>query len=363
VPHPNDTHHMQVALRLAARHVGITSQAPSVGCVIVKDHRIVGMGVTSSGGQPHAEIAALAQAGNHAKHATAYVTLEPCCHQGTRQHCTDALIEAGIANVVIAVLDPHPDVNGQGRNLLHAQGITVEVGLLAQQAQTQMQGYFSRQTKHRPFVTAKIATSWDGAIAMHTGESQWISGPEERDYSHYLRFRHNAIMVGSGTVIHDNPSLTCRLKGLEAHSPQRIIIDKHLETPLSSILVQSAHTTATTIITAQPSHHAPYVKQGVHIHVMGLDSTGHFSLPQLLTYLASQGINTLLIEGGASLLTSFIKAKLVDELIWSKHHSALGAGQKQALESLDLSALKDRLLLNKKEQFQAGDDLVTRFTL
>ena len=203
-----DLTHMRAALALARRGLGATWPNPSVGCVIVNHGRVVGRGFTSPGGRPHAEPNALAMAGLQARGATVYVTLEPCCHWGQTPPCTDALIHAGVARVVIAARDPDKRVDSQGIARLREAGIQTEEGLLQTEAHDILAGFIQRTTAGRPLVTLKLATTLDGKIATHAGESQWITGPEARRMAHALRARHDAIMVGVGTVMADNPDLT-----------------------------------------------------------------------------------------------------------------------------------------------------------
>ena len=210
---PADLPHMRAALALARRGLGTTWPNPSVGCVIVRDGRVVGRGHTAPGGRPHAEPVALAMAGAQAKGATAYVTLEPCCHWGRSPPCTDALIAAGVARVVVAATDPDPRVHGKGLAQLKAAGIEVETGLLEAEALETLIGFNHRVTLGRPMVTLKLASTLDGRIATRAGESQWITGTPARRLAHAMRGRHDAVMVGVGTVLADNPDLTCRIPG------------------------------------------------------------------------------------------------------------------------------------------------------
>ncbi|MCK5275514.1 MAG: bifunctional diaminohydroxyphosphoribosylaminopyrimidine deaminase/5-amino-6-(5-phosphoribosylamino)uracil reductase RibD, partial [Alphaproteobacteria bacterium] len=220
---------MRAALALAGRGLGRVWPNPAVGCVLVdRDGRVTGRGWTQPGGRPHAETEALARAGGAAKGATAYVTLEPCVHHGQTPPCADALIEAGVARVIAATEDPDPRVKGGGLGRLRDAGIAVEAGLLREEAELLNAGYLMRQREGRPVVTLKLATTLDGRIATHAGESRWITGEAARARGHMMRARHDAIMVGIGTALADNPTLTCRLPGLEDRSPVRIVVDARL---------------------------------------------------------------------------------------------------------------------------------------
>jgi diaminohydroxyphosphoribosylaminopyrimidine deaminase/5-amino-6-(5-phosphoribosylamino)uracil reductase len=243
-----DAAHMRAALSLARRGNGRTWPNPSVGCVIVKDGRVVGRATTAQGGRPHAEPQALAMAGDAARGATAYVTLEPCCFHGRTPPCTDALVAAGVARVVVGVRDPDPRVNGAGLARLRSAGIEVVEGVLEDEAADVVAGFVTRVQRGRPLVTLKLASTLDGRIATRTGESQWITGEPARRMAHALRGRHDAIMVGAGTVLADNPDLTCRIPGFKPLPMVRVVADSHLRLPLTSRLVATAHSAPTWVL-------------------------------------------------------------------------------------------------------------------
>jgi len=231
---------MRSALELARRGLGIVAPNPAVGCVLVQGGRVVGRGWTQPGGRPHAETEALRRAGAASRGAVAYVTLEPCCHWGQTPPCTDALVAAGVRRVVVGAEDPDPRVSGRGIERLRAAGIEVELGICAEAAAELAAGFLLRMRAGRPLVTLKLATTLDGRIATHGGESQWITGPLARQRAHALRADHDAIMVGSNTAVVDDPLLTCRLAGLAARSPVRIAVDSRLRVPLTHKLVAGA---------------------------------------------------------------------------------------------------------------------------
>src|SRR5919202_3451652 len=243
----NDRDHMLAALGLARRGLGNTWPNPTVGCVIVNDGRVVGRGWTQPGGRPHAETEALARAGDAARGATAYVTLEPCSHWGRTPPCCDALVRAGIRRVVVATGDPDPRVDGRGLARLRAAGVIVELGLLGQEARRLNAGFARRITRGLPLVTLKLATTLDGRIATSGGESQWITGPEARREAHAIRARHDAILVGSGTVLADDPELTARIPGMARVKLARVVADSRLRTPLASRLIRTAREVQTWI--------------------------------------------------------------------------------------------------------------------
>ena len=235
----DDADFMRAAIALARQGLGETAPNPTVGCVIVRDGRVVGRGRTAPGGRPHAETAALVMAGAAAFGATAYITLEPCAHQGKTPPCTEALIAAGITRVVVATRDPDPRVNGRGISLLRDSGIQVVEGVGAAVAEAINEGFFSVIRHGRPMVTLKLATTLDGRIATRSGESRWITGEPARRVSHALRGTHDAVMVGVGTVLADDPELTCRICGFRQIPLVRIIVDSHLRTPLDGRLIRS----------------------------------------------------------------------------------------------------------------------------
>src|SRR3954471_6198582 len=248
-----DRHIMGAALALARRGLGNVWPNPAVGCVIVNDGRIVGRGWTQPGGRPHAETEALARAGGAARGATAYVTLEPCCHWGRTPPCAEALIASGVSRVVAAIEDPDKRVAGGGLARLREAGLAVESGLGADEAAEINAGFFQRVRTGRPLVTLKLATSLDGRIATALGESRWITSPLARRRTHLLRATHDAILVGTSTVLADDPQLTCRLEGLEHRSPVRIALDRNLVIPHEVRLVAEARRTPTWFITLSGS--------------------------------------------------------------------------------------------------------------
>jgi diaminohydroxyphosphoribosylaminopyrimidine deaminase/5-amino-6-(5-phosphoribosylamino)uracil reductase len=343
-PPVSDAEHMRAALALASRGLGNTWPNPSVGCVIVagrgRDARVVGRGHTRPGGRPHAETEALRAAGGQARGATAYVTLEPCCHWGRTPPCTDALIAAGIGRVVVALRDPDPRVDGVGLQRLRDAGIEVEVGLLEEEARRVNAGFVKRLRQGLPMVTLKLATTLDGRIATRTGESQWITGPEARRLAHSLRGCHDAVMAGSGTLLADDPELTCRLPGYAPVPTVRVIADARLRTPLGARLF---HADAPAWIATTPGHDpaalAALEQRGaVLIDVLpafggGLDPAA------LLRALAAKGITRLMVEGGAALAASLLRAGLVDRLAWFAAPALIGGDGLSGLESLGVDTL------------------------
>ncbi|NQW10750.1 MAG: bifunctional diaminohydroxyphosphoribosylaminopyrimidine deaminase/5-amino-6-(5-phosphoribosylamino)uracil reductase RibD [Alphaproteobacteria bacterium] len=333
---------MDVALRLARRAVGDTAENPPVGCVLVRDGRIVGRGRTASGGRPHAEAEALARAGDAARGSTAYVTLEPCAHHGRTPPCADALIEAGIARVVVAIEDPDPRVDGAGLARLRAAGLDVSVGSGAETAAVIAGGFLTRMRAGRPIVTLKLATSLDGRIATSTGASRWITGPAARARGHRMRARHDAILIGVGTAIADDPSLDCRLPGLRTRSPIRVVMDGALRLPASSGLVRTARDRPTLVVaTSQvnPDRRRALEEFGVAVSTVAADEEGRPCVTAALAMLAESGIGRVLVEGGAAVARSLVAADMVDTVAWFRAPVVLGGDGIPAVGALGLDAV------------------------
>ena len=308
---------MAEAIALAATHIGQTSTNPSVGCVLVSDGEIVGRGVTARSGRPHAETQALAEAGEKARGATAYVTLEPCSHHGKTPPCASALIAAGVSRVVIAVTDPDPRVSGNGIRMLREAGITVETGLMEEAAKRGLAAYLTRQTKGRAHVTLKLAVSKDGMLGRR-GEGQVrITGTESRETVQHLRAESDAILVGIGTALADDPDLTCRLPGLEARSPVRLVLDRLLLLPPTSKLARTAHKVPVIAVISpdETVRDDAWLTRRAALQDCGVETLEAASLLDLLQSLASRGMSSLMVEGGARVAEDFLKADLVDR-IW-----------------------------------------------
>jgi diaminohydroxyphosphoribosylaminopyrimidine deaminase/5-amino-6-(5-phosphoribosylamino)uracil reductase len=329
---------MSAAIALAARGLGATWPNPSVGCVIVSPGgRVVGRGRTATGGRPHAEVQALAMAGAAARDATAYVTLEPCSHHGQTPPCADALIAAGIARAVVAAGDPDPRVNGAGLARLRAAGIDVQAGFMQAEALETLSGFFSRVRSGRPLVTLKLATTLDGRIATHTGESRWITGPQARHAVHALRGRHDAVMTGIGTVLADDPELTCRIPGYARRQTIRIVADGSLRTPPAARLIATARKTPTWLL-----HHAQSPAAAERLEAAGAiciqvpkDAHG-IDLSAALTALGNFGLTRILVEGGAELAASLIRSDLIDRIVWFHAPSLIGGDGKPAVLPLGI---------------------------
>ena len=318
---------MRAALGLARRGLGSVWPNPAVGCVLVKEGRVVGRGWTQPGGRPHAETEALAMAGEAARGATAYVTLEPCSHHGKTPPCAEALIQAGVARVVAAIEDTDPRVSGRGFELLRQAGIEVRLGVCADEARELNAGFFLTQRERRPLVTLKLATTLDGRIATHSGESKWITGAGARQASHLQRAENDVIMVGSGTALVDDPELTCRLPGLEDRSPVRVIVDGRMRLPLTSRQVMTANQIPTWLLTLDggaPERISAFRDAGVDVVELPEGDDHAIDLRAALTALAESGVTRVLVEGGAHLAAGLLRAGLVDRLVWFRAARMMG---------------------------------------
>lgn len=353
-----DQRFMQLALTLGRRGLGRTFPNPAVGAVVVKDDVIVGRGFTQAGGRPHAEAVALAHAGPAARGATLYVTLEPCAHLGKSPPCTEAVIAAGIARVVAAIEDPNPQVAGKGFARLRAAGIAVEVGLKAEEAAHAHAGHFRRIRDHRPHVVLKLAVSSDDKIGA-PGRPVAITGETARTRVHLLRAQCDAILVGVGTVLSDDPLLTCRLPGMAARSPVRIVLDRALRTPGDSRLVRSARETPLWLMTsAQAQTAADLCAAGAQVIRVPTTPSG-LDLPAVLHALAEKGITRLMVEGGSRVAASFIAGRLVDEAWLLRGTDPIGAGGVRALDRLPLAAITQSDAFRARGAEALGKDFLT----
>jgi len=355
-----DERWMRLALSLGARGLGITWPNPAVGCVIVREGRVLGRGWTQAGGRPHAETMALAQAGAAASGATAYVTLEPCAHTGKTPPCANALIAAGVGRVVAALRDPDPRVAGKGFDMLRAAGIDLRVGVLENEARAVNIGFLTRITKNRPAITLKLANSLDAKIATHTGESQWITGPQARAYVHMLRATHDAVMVGSGTSIADDPNLNVRLKGLETRHPVRIIIDSNLATPVDSNLGRTAKDLPVWLCHKAGAPTNAWQETGARLIPCAAEAQ-HLSLEDALAKIAGLGITRIFCEGGGRLAASLIRLGFVDRLITLTAGLAIGADGIANLASLGVERLDQASRFKLVSNRRVGDDLMAEW--
>ena len=355
----DDARFMALALALGRRGLGNTWPNPAVGAVIVKDGVILARGWTQEGGRPHAEVEALRRAKKTAQNglvgATMYVTLEPCSHKGKSPPCVDAIIKAGIARVVSALDDPNPDVAGQGHERLRAKGVAVNIGVGAEEARGAHAGHILRFTQGRPHVLLKLAISADGKVGLAGRNPAAITGEAARQRVFQMRAQNDAIMVGVGTVLSDNPRLTCRLPGIEARSPVRVVLDAQLRVPLATSVVATVHETPTWVFASRKaSRMAEEILQHKGCKVFRVDDEdGRLDLDAVLKTLGGEGITRLIVEGGPRLAASLVAADLVDEAVLIYSEKLIGDDGIAPLEGMALDVLTSRLHVRNSEQIGA----------
>lgn len=355
---------MAAAIRLGRRELGQVWPNPAVGCLIVSpDGLIVGRGWTRRGGRPHAETEALAEAGAQAAGATAYVSLEPCAHHGRTPPCCEALASARVARVVAALEDPDPRVRGKGLAALSAAGVDVVGGVMAAEARAANCGHIMRVTAGRPWVTLKLAVSRDGAIAGSERAPVAITGPQARARAHMLRATHDAILVGIGTALADDPLLSCRLPGMEERSPVRVVLDTRLRLPMSSRLVASAGETALWLVAADTDsgRRAALEAAGVRVLPLPPDAGGRIEIVSALRGLAEQGITRLLVEGGAEVAGSLLAADCIDEAVIFEADREIGPGGLSAISGGGLAALTGGEAYRCVDVRPVGEDRMTTY--
>ena len=364
-PEPDqvDARHMRHALVLAARGLGNVWPNPAVGCVIVKEGRVIARGHTQPGGRPHAEAVALERAGEAARGATVYVTLEPCAHQGKTPPCAGALVKAGVARVVSALEDPDPRVAGRGHEMLRRAGIAVETGVLAREAAALNRGFLMRVRAGRPMLTLKLATSFDGRIATATGESRWITGEAARREVHLMRARHDAVMVGGATARADDPALTVRGLGIR-RQPLRIVVSRALDLPLSGKLAATARDVPLWIC------HGPGAPQELRAAFEGLGARlievparpgGMLDVGAMMQGLGEAGLTRIFCEGGAGLAASLLGADAVDDLVGFTAGLVLGGDGLPAIAPLGRARLAQAPRFRLAEARANGGDVMHRW--
>jgi diaminohydroxyphosphoribosylaminopyrimidine deaminase/5-amino-6-(5-phosphoribosylamino)uracil reductase len=352
---------MQLALTLGRRGLGRTWPNPAVGCVVVKDGVILGRAWTHDGGRPHAETQALAQAGDAARGATLYVTLEPCSHHGKTPPCADAIISAGIARVVSALDDPNPKVAGQGHARIRAAGIALDLGICADEARRDHAGHIRRITEGRPHVTLKLALSTDEKIGASGRRPFQITGEEVRQRVHMFRAQSDAILVGIGTALADNPQLNCRLPGMEPRSPVRVILDRRLRLPAGGYLAQTARERPLWVFAApdaDAANAAMLTAAGAEIIQVPLSGPG-VDLGAVLKELGRRGISRLMVEGGARVAASFVESRLADEIWLYRGPVKIGADGVAALDGLSLSEVTQSPHYRVRASEMLGKDTLT----
>jgi diaminohydroxyphosphoribosylaminopyrimidine deaminase/5-amino-6-(5-phosphoribosylamino)uracil reductase len=353
-----DEHFMSVALALGLRGLGNTWPNPAVGAVVVKDGVVLGRGWTQPGGRPHAETQALKRAGKAAEGATLYVSLEPCSHKGKTPPCADAIIRAGIARVVSAMEDPNPEVAGQGHRRLGEKMIRVDVGLGADQARHVHAGHVRLKTQGRPQVMLKLAVSAEGKAGLAGRRPAAITGEAARAQVAQWRARSDAILVGIGTVLADNPALTCRLPGMFERSPVRVVLDSQLKLPIASHVMATVNDTPTWVFASRSASTIAgeiLQERGAKVFRVG-QQKGRLDLNEVLAALAGEGISRLMVEGGPTVAASFVAADLVDEAVVLRGETAIGADGIEALSGLPLEALTGSPRLKLRASEVLGSD-------
>lgn len=359
-----DRRHMRLALRLAARGRGRTSPNPMVGAVLVRDGHVVGAGYHHAVGRPHAEIEALREAGEAARGATLYVSLEPCCHYGRTGPCSRAVIAAGVSRVVAAMQDPNPLVAGQGFAEIRAAGITVECGVLEDEARALNAGFLSLVEAGRPHVTLKLAATLDGRIAARGGDARWISSPESRRFVHHMRTEVDAVAVGAGTARTDDPQLTARTEsgGLRRRQPARVVVDPSLSLPPTVRLLAEPGGGPVWLVAAadaSPDREAELVRAGARVLRVARTADGGLDLGAALAALGREGIASLLVEGGRVLGTALLRARLVDTLALFLAPKIMGGdGSVGVFGWLGVERAAEALLLVDRRVRHVGPDLL-----
>ena len=357
-----DRRFMGLALALAGRGLGNVWPNPAVGCVLVQAGHIVGRGWTQPGGRPHAETEALARAGDGARGATCYVTLEPCAHHGETGPCAEALTVAGIARAVVALEDPDPRVAGRGIAILEEAGIEVVRGCMEDRARALNAGFLSRMEKGRPHVTLKLASTLDGRIGTRSGDSRWITGAPARARGHLMRAQHDAVMVGAASALADDPALTCRLPGMDDQSPVRVVIDGSERLPAGHALIADAgeHPTwiASTETLGGDGRHADWRETGVEVIEVAAEADDRPALAAALEALAARGLTRVLVEGGGRLAASLLHAGLVDRIEWFRAPGAIGGDGVPALAALGVERADDMPRFHRVSSAPLGEDVL-----
>jgi diaminohydroxyphosphoribosylaminopyrimidine deaminase/5-amino-6-(5-phosphoribosylamino)uracil reductase len=358
-----DDHFMSVALSLGRRGLGNTWPNPAVGAVVVKDGIVLGRGWTQAGGRPHAETQALKRAGQAAEGATMYVSLEPCSHKGRTPPCAGAIIKAGVARVVSALEDPNPEVAGQGHRRLMENGIRVDIGFGADAARRIHAGHIRRMTQGRPQVMLKLAISADGKAGLAGRRPVAITGEAAQQRVWQWRAQSDAMLVGIGTVLADNPALTCRLPGLFEQSPVRVVLDSQLKLPIASHVMATVRETPTWVFASRSaSEIAEQIlrERGARVSRVG-QQKGRLDLNEVLSALSGEGITRLMVEGGPTIAASFLTADLVDEAVLLRAEKTIGPDGADALNGLSLEALTNSPHLRLRANEQLGPDRADYF--
>ena len=356
-----DRRHMQSALELAAGGAGWVSPNPMVGCVVVKDGEVVGRGHHQRFGGPHAEVHALYEAGDRARGAVLYVTLEPCCHTGKTPPCVDAILQARVGRVVVAMRDPNPLVDGGGLSRLESAGVEVTVGVCEAEALRLNEAFVKYITTRRPFVTSKSAITLDGKIATRSGASRWITGEAARAAGHRLRHASDAILVGIGTVLQDDPQLTTRLPGQRGVNPLRIVVDSTLRLAPTAQVADVAQDRRTLIATTEQATDASVRvlrERGVEVTRLPACAGGRVNLDALCTVLGERGVASVLVEGGAVLTAALLKQRLIDKMVFFVAPKIIGGDGISVFGPCGVDTMEQALLLRDLTSRRIGGDVM-----
>lgn len=345
-----DQHYMRSAISLARRGIGLTGENPSVGCVIVRDGVVISRARTADGGRPHAETCAIADAGDFAHGATMYVTLEPCTHHGQTPPCVDTIIQSGVRRVVIGAIDIDTRVSGRAQSVLQEAGIVVQYGVCEAECRALTRGFFKRVKDNRPFVTLKMACSLDGNIALESGESKWITGEIARRHVHLSRARHNAILVGSETVLSDDPDLTVRVDGV-TQNPIRVVLDTQGRLSQDCTLVKTLHKAPLLVLTASGDH----ALRNTGADIVICDP---HNIKNVMGVLSQRGINSVFVEGGAKVHSAFLRAGLCDSLMIYRAPKVLGIKTRPMFGDLTVSQMCDAYCMERIVAQRIGKDML-----
>ena len=358
-----DARWMKVAINYARHGVGLTSKNPSVGCVIIKNNQLIGVGRTSNGGRPHAEENALMMAGKNSKGAFLYVTLEPCAHHEDFVPCMKKIVKASIQKVVIACQDPDKRTNGKAVKYLLDNNINVILGCLTKDASELIEGFSKRISCGRPYITSKIASSLDSNIALLNGESKWITGLNTRKYVHLQRLRNDGILTGINTINNDDAKLDCRIEGLEDFSPFVFILDSNLKIDLKSKILKRKNIFIITTSKCNQSKRDVLNENGVKIKILESDKNNIISIKSILYFLNELKINNLLIEAGSMVNTFFFKNKLIDKIILCRSGLVLGSDSQSFFNEINLKTIPKKAIYKLSSSFQIDDDVVEEWKI
>ena len=353
-----DARWMKVAINYARHGVGLTGKNPSVGCVLVKNNQLIGVGRTSNGGRPHAEENALFMAGKKSNGAVLYVTLEPCAHHEGFMPCMKKIVESSIKKVVIACQDPDKRTDGKAIQYLLENNINVILNCLNNEASELIEGFKKRISLNRPYITSKIASSLDSNIALLNGESKWITGANTRNHIHLHRLRNDGILTGINTINNDDAQLDCRIEGLNKFSPSVFILDSELKINLKSKVLKRKNINIITSLDCDKSKRKALIEKGVNVKVLECDKNNIISMKSILNFLNELNINNLLIEAGSNVNTFFLKHKLIDKIILCRSGFVFGDDAQSFFNKINLKSIPKKADFMLNSSFQIENDII-----